>query len=166
MAGTSTTDAVATFLVDEADTLDAHDFDAWLAMLAPDIFYEVPIPTVGEGWPGYLLQETYETLVARVRRLQSPSAWSEHPPSRTRRLITNLSVTSAAGDDEANGSGAIEVMSNFALYCYRDAVSTPVILTGGRTDVLRPLDGNLRLARRTVALDATVLALSPLSVLL
>ena len=156
-------DTVVKFLLDEARALDDHRFDDWLGMLAPDIFYEVPIPTAGDGWPGYLLEETYDTLVTRVRRLQSPSAWSEQPPSRTRRLVTNIWVD---GNAPSGGGERFDVTCNFALFSYRGDASTPVVVTGERVDSVRVVGDDPQLCRRTVSLDSMVVPLSPLSVLL
>ncbi|WP_288144518.1 aromatic-ring-hydroxylating dioxygenase subunit beta, partial [Acinetobacter baumannii] len=39
------------------------------------------------------IDDSYFYLKGRVRRLTSGISWSEEPPSRTRRLITNIRVT-------------------------------------------------------------------------
>ena len=42
-----------------------------------------------------ILDETKETLTARVARLETGMAWAEDPPSRTRHLISNIEVEPA-----------------------------------------------------------------------
>ena len=65
------------FLVEEAETLDAGDLDAWLDMLTPDIKYRMPLRVTtnaidGDGFIGSAahFDEDLATLKLRVRKLQ------------------------------------------------------------------------------------------------
>jgi 3-phenylpropionate/cinnamic acid dioxygenase small subunit len=93
-------------------------------------------------------------------------AWAEDPPSRTRHLITNVTVRRNAegGADGADG----EYVAESAFLCYRNRLEREVdIYAGGRTDILRRSeDGGLLIARRTILLDQNVLLAKNISTFL
>ena len=153
------------FLAREAECLDDNRVRDWLAMLAPDIRYEVPIvqtrlrgedPVVADGWH---MKETFGSLEARVARLETGSAWGEDPPTRTRRLIGNVQ----AGPWQ---NGEIEVKSNLLLYLGRGDSAEYLVLGAGRQDVLWQDGQALRLRRRLVILSHTTLPTQSLGVFL
>ena len=153
------------FLAREAECLDDNRVRDWLAMLAPDIRYEVPIvqtrlrgedPVVADGWH---MKETFGSLEARVARLETGSAWGEDPPTRTRRLIGNVQ----AGPWQ---NGEIEVKSNLLLYLGRGDSAEHLVLGAGRQDVLWQDGQALRLRRRLVILSHTTLPTQSLGVFL
>jgi 3-phenylpropionate/cinnamic acid dioxygenase small subunit len=158
--------ACARFLSREADALDRRQFDAWLALLHPEIDYRVPVRTTrlardGDGFSAvaFFMKENLGTLNLRIKRLKSDYAWAENPPTRTRRLITNTRLDRATDEECA-------VKSNFAVYCFRGDNPVPVVLTGERQDVLAAVGGDWRLKKRLVLLDTTVLGMESLSIFL
>ena len=85
---------VEQFLYAEAALLDARRYRDWLALLADDVHYWMPIRrtmTSAEldreftrlGDMAYF-DDDREMLEMRVRKLEAGSAWSEDPPSRSR----------------------------------------------------------------------------------
>ncbi len=155
------------FLLDEAATLDENRFDDWLEMLHPEIDYRVPIRvtrerSAGAGFSseGYHFLENRESLQTRVDRLATDYAWAEDPPSRTRRFLTNFRVHALDGTDD------LRVRSNMLLYRERLDDTHQQLLVGEREDDLRELDGALRLVRRLVLLDHTVLMTPNLGIFL
>jgi len=157
----------AQFLYYEAELLDRRKFPEWLTLLSGDIDYRVPIRTTrqmenGEGFShkAFHFKETFATLRQRVARFGSEFAWSENPPSRTRRLITNIRVESA----DANGSH--RVLSNFAVYSFRGEAPAPMILTGERQDMLCSTKVGWKLRERLVLLDSTIIGMESISILL
>jgi biphenyl 2,3-dioxygenase beta subunit len=76
-------------------------------------------------------------------------AWAEDPPSRTRRLITNIRIGSI--DDKE-----LKVHSNFQLYRTR-LNSEEDSWLGRREDVLRRGENGFQLARRHIFLEQTVI---------
>ncbi len=155
----------AEFLHHEADLLDNRQLDEWFNLLAPDLDYRIPVRfTVDHGASvgpfsssGFHLLANWRSMKARIDRLRSDAAWSEHPPTRTRRLLTNIQVY-ATGQD-----GEFAVSSNFLFYRAR-AEGEAALLCGTRYDVLRAEDGALRLARRTVFLDQVSLPVECISI--
>lgn len=158
--------ALENFLFNEAKLLSDWKVEKWLENVTPDISYRVPVRSTLESpkeyEPGYSstsfhLLEDYGTLKARVQRLATRSAWSETPPSRVRRHISCVQSLVA-------GDGEFHVSSNMLLFWGRDLES--VIISGERQDVIRLVDGCLKLASRTLLLDHTVLPLPSIPFLL
>jgi 3-phenylpropionate/cinnamic acid dioxygenase small subunit len=115
---------VVSWLHDEAALLDEHRYDEWLVLLAEDLVYRVPIRVTRFEAEGDRddteaglshFDETRASLAARILRVREPTAWSEHPPSRTRHLVTNVRVW--------NRDGGYEVRSALLLLRSRGASS-------------------------------------------
>jgi 3-phenylpropionate/cinnamic acid dioxygenase small subunit len=154
---------VEQFLYAEAALLDDRNLDEWFTLMAPDIYYHMPVRSnrqrrelaqevSGIGDLSHF-DETHDLLYQRVRRLRLGTAWAEDPPSRTRRLITNVRVRPAEDGDEYH------VESNFLVYRTR-LEREQDLLAGQRSDLLRRSNTHLgwQIARRTILLDqATVL---------
>lgn len=150
---------VQEFLYKEAALLDDRQLEAWLELLTEDIHYWMPLrrtTTVKEldrefTRPGdmALFDDDIRTLRLRVQRLGVGRAWAEDPPSRTRRMITNLRILELDGDE-------ILTTCNFQLYRTRLA-SEEDSWIGRREDLLRRVGGELKLARRHIFLEQTVI---------
>lgn len=95
----------------EAALLDGWQLDAWLALLTPDVEYQVPPLDYPDAEPSntlFMIADDRVRLESRVRQLQSATAWAENPRSRTRRLITNVLVLeSSAETARANANFAV-----------------------------------------------------------
>jgi 3-phenylpropionate/cinnamic acid dioxygenase small subunit len=96
----------------------------------------------------------------RVKRLGTRYAWAEDPPSRNRHMVSNVLLTGSTP------SGALVVASNLLLTRSRFDESRGESLSGARSDVLERIDGELRLARRTVYLDQTTLPVGSITTFL
>lgn len=163
-AGSDTYAEVLDWVYREAELLDDREEREWLeTMVSRDIVYQVPIrQTVrraeGDGFAdgGFHLNESYGSLLVRVERNLSPSAWAEDPPPRTRRFVTNIRVT-------ALGDGGLGVRSNLLVYRTWQDEPQPSLLAAQRRDALCRADGTLLLRRRLVLLDLTVLQVPNLS---
>ena len=156
------------FYIREAWLLDERRLQEWLQLFTDDVLYFMPrrknvhrrelqreLTALGDL---AILEEDKRYLEMRIARLDSGMAWAEDPPSRTRHLIGNLEVTSLD-----NG----EVAARTAFLVYRSHLETDSqLLSGYREDVLRKVEGEWRVARRTIVLDANVLLDKNLSVFL
>ena len=154
------------FLFDEAEALDRWELRRWLDLLSADIDYRVPVRSnrlgasnAGFSNSAYLLREDLGSLQLRIRRLETDTAWSENPRTRTRRMVANVRVHDSAGD-------AVTVSSNLMVLCYRGESPQPVILSCERRDVLVREGSVLKLKSRLALLDATVLGMDALSIFL
>lgn len=154
---------VEQFFAREAMLLEHRLFDAWLDLLASDFTYTMETVVNAYGRHArnrpektYLFCDTKPQMTQRVARLKTGIAWSEEPPSRTRRLITNVIATRV--DDDL-----LQVHSNFLVFRSRQE-SDNTIYVGGRVDHLRIAVATMTLASRTVTLDQAVLQAHNLSI--
>jgi 3-phenylpropionate/cinnamic acid dioxygenase small subunit len=170
---------VEQFLYREARLLDERRFREWLelftddarywmggrsnrypktskaiAILDPDRHVEDDLTNEDEL---AILDETRETLGRRIARLETGMAWAEDPPSRTRHLITNLEVKPGDAVSE------LKVYHNFIVYRSR-AETEQDYYVGARRDVLRRVDGALKIAHRKLTLDQNVLSAQNVSI--
>ena len=154
------------FLVEEAALLDAADYSGWLDLLCEDIRYLMPVRVTtarGAGFDtladmGHFDEDMY-ALRKRVQRLATDHAWAEDPPSRTRHFVTNVRTFSDAGDD-------LRVESALLLFRSRGDTREADLISAGRTDLLRATADGLRLARREITVDESVLRTQNLAVFL
>jgi len=143
----------------ESALLDEHRYDEWIELFTDDVHYFMPIRRtmtrrqLGREFtkPGEMafFDDDKELLRTRVEKLSTGTAWAEDPPSRTRHLITNVRV-------EDTDESELVVHSNF--YLYRTRLKSAVDeWVGRREDTLRRVDGDLKVARRFIYLDQTIL---------
>ncbi len=158
--------AVTAFLVDEAETLDRAAYREWLAFLTDDISYRMPVRVTAahtlansflDGMDHF--SEDRYSLVKRVERFETDHAWTEDPPSRTRRFVTNVRAW-YGGDDDL-------VAKNYLLF-FRSRGDTrqPDWVSAERIDRLRRTDGGFQIAERFIAVDEAVLRTQNLAVFL
>ena len=148
---TITRQAVEDFLYEEAALLDEWRLDEWLALLTEDATYEVPSTDTPDGDPRTslsLIADDKTRIRSRVAQLRGKSAWAENPPSRTRRMISNVRVLQDDGE-------AIHVTANFVVYRLRfEQMDTYV----GRYEyTLVQRDGRLKIRTRKAILDLEAL---------
>jgi len=158
------------FLFLEAELLDERRLREWLELFTDDARYWMPIrhnplerpadvqDELSKPGEGYYFNDTKETLKIRVERVYSTQAWAEMPPSRTRRLISNIRVKKDDGRE-------IEVDCNFFVYRTRMEKDEDIFV-GTRKDVLRRAGGGMKIARRTIILDQAVLNAKNISIFL
>lgn len=164
------------FLYHTAELLDDRRLTDWHDLVTEDITYRVPVRTTRErsnesefSDTAYLMKEDWGTLKVRTERMENDFAWSEDPPSRTRRQVTNVRVTDV-GDDE------VELKNNLVIVRSRKEETDPEFLTMERHDTLRRVadgyvppsggDPGFKLATRCVLLDHTVIPTNSLSIIL
>jgi 3-phenylpropionate/cinnamic acid dioxygenase small subunit len=170
---------VEQFLYREARLLDERRFHEWLELLTDDVRYWMagrsnrypksskaiaildPDRYVEDDLPREdelaILDEDKTTLKARVARLDTGMAWAEDPPSRTRHLITNIEI-------EPGETGSdLKAYSNFIVYRSRSETEQDFYV-GARRDVLRRVDGALKIADRKCIIDQNVLLAKNVSI--
>ncbi|MBJ22683.1 MAG: hypothetical protein CL933_25005 [Deltaproteobacteria bacterium] len=157
---------VMDFLHHETQLLDDGALDEWLDLLSDDICYLMPIRTTQArtGGSGFVDAGFYDdskpSLAARVQRyLETSSAWVEDPPSRVRRFVSNVRVWLAQDGDRY-------VRSNYLVLRSRLDAKEYELVSAERRDLLRPIDGGLKLLKRHIYCDQTLLGVQNLSFLL
>lgn len=153
---------IAQFFYAEAELLDERRYDEWLALLADDIRYWMPMrrnvkfgdtereftrETDDIAW----FDEGKDTLTRRVRQIQTGIHWAEEPRSRIAHMVSNVQLLSVTPDER-------EVIAKSRFLIYRNRAETETdILVGKREDTLRRDGAGWSIARRKIVLDQNVL---------
>lgn len=159
--------AIEQFLYHEARLLDDRRYEDWYELLADDLHYFMPtrynrLRREGDrefsaANEAAFFDEDRASIAVRIRRLNTGMAWAEDPPSRTRHIVSNVTIRPVA-------NGEYQVDSYYMLY--RSRLEREVeTFVGMRHDVLRRADNaaGFLIARRTIILDQAVLAARNLS---
>jgi len=139
------------FLFAEAALLDELKLEDWLKLFLDEAHYKVPALDVREASDQdslYLVSDNMSRLRSRVRQYQGRAMWVENPPSRTRRMVTNVRILSADASE-------IRVAANFVVYRVRDDLVDAYI--GRYEHVLVPTEAGLRFKERKAILDLEAL---------
>src|ERR1700722_12609096 len=131
----------------EAALLDEWRLEEWLDLLTEDAIYQVPPTDVPEGDARntlFIIADDALRIRSRVKQLLGKAAWAENSHSRTRRMIANVRVLGAEGEN-------ILVTANFAVHRMRyESVDTYI----GHYDYKLLRKGNeLRIRERMAILD-------------
>jgi 3-phenylpropionate/cinnamic acid dioxygenase small subunit len=154
------------FLNREAYLLDNRRYREWLALLADDIVYFMPMrrnvafgehdghenTRQGEGISWF--DEDKWTLGKRVEQIETGTHYAEEPLSRVTHMISNLRLLDIRPD--AENAAEVTVGSCFLVYQNRVEYETNTFV-GRRTDVLRLAGDGWKIARREIILDQNIL---------
>ena len=158
---------VLSFLYREAELLDTGRQAEWLDLLAEDVSYRMPVRlNIRRNGSNPYTEETdifsdnLASLRVRVNKLDTEYAWAETPPSRTRHHVSNVRVVETDNPDE------LDVRSYVLVYRNRTDSPAADLFSAERQDILRRVDGQLRLARRLIILDQAVVGARHLAILL
>lgn len=133
------------FIYREARYQDEHEYDAWEALWTDDAIYWVP---AGGDDPDPTKQvsiifDNRSRIALRIKQLHTGKRHSQEPRSRLRRLISNIELLGAEGDDALVGA-------NFLVIESRERGTE---LWAGRTEYrLRRVDDELKMAYKKVVL--------------
>ena len=157
------------FLYVEARLLDETRLKEWGDTLAQDLIYTAPLretrPVSQQAASVVRTMQHYHddwrSVMGRIMRLTgTKSAWAEDPPSRTRRLVTNVLVEATDKPDEYSVRSYLLVTRSRFNFDEFDLIS------GERRDVLRVDGDSFKLARREILLDQAVLGTPNLAIFL
>lgn len=158
---------VQQFLYREARHHDNEEFREWLTMLTEDIHYWMPYryqryrknekePTI---YDTAYYNDDMECLVKRIIRTETGTCWSEDPATRSAHVVTNIEVELTDNPDEFRVYSLVTVHRNIN----EDEEHT---MLGHRTDLIRRVDGVLKLAKRKIILDQNIFKNKSLNVYL
>ncbi|WP_428097798.1 3-phenylpropionate/cinnamic acid dioxygenase subunit beta [Candidatus Rariloculus sp.] len=155
---------VEDFFYREADLLDEREYDEWLDLLTEDIVYWMPMRknvsfknrdrdiTAEDDLAWF--HDDKDTLIKRVRQIQTGIHWADEPISRISHLITNIRLA----DPISSLDDGEKVTTKCRFIVYRNRLETETdILVGRREDTLTRVDGELKIAWRKIILDQSVL---------
>jgi len=167
--GTTDYNRIVEFLYEEASLLDQIRLKEWSARLAPDLVYTAPLrETRGMSHQAATFVRTvqhyhddYRSVMGRIMRLTgTKSAWAEDPPSRTRRLVTNVLVHTTPNPEE------FAVVSYLLVTRSRFNFDDHDLISAERHDLLRRDGDSFKLARREILLDQAVIGTPNLAIFL
>lgn len=154
---------IVNFLYREANLLDERNFGAWLDLLDETLVYRMPLRVTREKGDKEdiikemtFLEESKRSLVTRVSRLKTSSAWAEDPPSRTRHFISNIMITEQSESE-------VHVTSYFQMLRSRGSKTDVEQIFGHREDILQNTDGQWKLVNRIIYPDQSVLGIRNIS---
>jgi 3-phenylpropionate/cinnamic acid dioxygenase small subunit len=157
----------------EADLLDGRRYEEWLELFTDDVRYWMPLrknvpwrDRSGDisredevGW----FDDDKDTLTKRVKQLMTGIHWAEEPLSRVSHLISNVRLTEKR-ETLADGE---EMLVTCRFFVYRNRLETETdFLVGRREDLLRRANGDLKIAKRTILIEQSVLMAKNLTVFL
>src|SRR3546814_163896 len=97
------------FLYAEAAMIDGREYRAWLDLWTEDCSYWMPIRrtvTLSDIELEFtkrgdmsFYDDDKNSLTMRVVKMESGSAWSEDPPSRTRHIVANVRILGKTGNE-------------------------------------------------------------------
>jgi len=158
---------VTDFLYEEAHFLETGEFEEWLLMIDDDVEYVAPVRRTRLRHEGSEFdpaakhfEESIDTLKQRVRRIRTRYAFAEDPPSRTRRLVTNIRVHETDVPNEYAVASSLLVL--------RNQMDEPTfhLIAALREDVLRRHPEGMKLLRRTILMDSAALSTNNLAIFL
>ena len=152
-------EAVEAFLYREARLMDAHLYEEWLALFDDDATYWIP-SNRDEIDPRREVSIAYadrDHLGLQVARLASGRAYTQDPPARLCRVVSNVEVEPAEGD-------AAVVHSVFQLQVVR--AGRDRLIAGRAIYRLRSSGGEIRIMSKKVELAANDEVLGDLTFLL
>ena len=138
--------------------MDEHRYDEWESLWTDDAIYWVPCSAddIDPTQHVSIIYDDRSRIGHRVARLKSGEALAQDPPSRLRRLISNIEISEAENGD-------IDVRSNFLVIEVRQDQR---IWAGRTLHRLRREHGELKMATKKVLLVNNNVELPPLGFLI
>lgn len=136
---------VEQFLYREARLADEHHYDEWEALWTDDADYWVPAGHEDSNPETQMsvIRDNRHRIATRVAQLKTGKRHSQSPPSRLRRIVSNVEITGQEDED-------VLAEANFVLVESRERGNH---VWGGRYRYrLRNVDGELRMAAKHVIL--------------
>jgi 3-phenylpropionate/cinnamic acid dioxygenase small subunit len=133
------------FIYREARLADEHAYDAWEELWTDDAVYWVPFGA-DDADPKSQMSVIYDNrsrIATRMRQFQTGKRHAQNPPSRLRRVVSNVELL---GEDNVD----VLAGANFAVYESRERGMT---VWAGRSEYrLRRTGGTWRMAAKKVVL--------------
>lgn len=159
---------ITNFLYLEARLLDQGKYNDWLDLFADDLDYRMLGRVTNEGkdhrsnidYRSRYFQETKKSLITRVSKFDTTSAWAEFAGLRQRHFVSNIIVEPTNKPDE------YQVSSYFLFKRSRGSDERTEELFGERVDIIRRENDTWKIASRTIYPDRSVFAYTNLSMFL
>ncbi|NLJ61778.1 MAG: 3-phenylpropionate/cinnamic acid dioxygenase subunit beta [Alcaligenaceae bacterium] len=151
---------VKAFLYREARLLDTEQWDDWLALMHEEVHYWMPgienrrrEDKLGQYSADHMayFDDHLRDLTRRVERFKQATAWAENPPTRNVHIVSNVEVFAGENEDE--------LVVHSCIFSVRSrGLNEHFEIAARREDVLRRVDGELKILRRKILIpNATLL---------
>ncbi len=147
------------FITTEARLQDEHRYDEWEALWADDGVYWVPAngDDIDPEQQMSIIYDNRSRIALRIKQFHTGKRHSQSPPSRLRRVVSNVEITGEDGD-------CLIVCANALVFESQTRGDT---VWASRNEYrLRRIQGQWRMARKKVALTNNHKALYTLSFLI
>jgi ethylbenzene dioxygenase beta subunit len=150
--------AFQALLYKEARLLDQEDYEQWLAMLADDIHYYMPVPArylreekkqAIKPLDAHIFNDYKKQIELRIARFATNLVWSENPQNAINHTVTNIEVFPTDVDGEWNALSVVTVLRSRL-----DGVEKRMVVS--RDDIWRIEGDSLKLAKRNMLFNHTV----------
>ncbi|HYF27878.1 MAG TPA: aromatic-ring-hydroxylating dioxygenase subunit beta [Baekduia sp.] len=133
------------FLFREARYADEHQYDDWEALWTDDAIYWVPAQAedIDPTQQMSVIFDNRSRIATRIKQLHTGKRHAQTPPSRLRRLISNVEIIE-------EGEDGTLVFSNFLVAESRERGTQ--LWAGKAEHRLRRVDGEVRMAYKKVVL--------------
>ncbi|MEK1942870.1 MAG: aromatic-ring-hydroxylating dioxygenase subunit beta [Pseudomonas sp.] len=150
---------VSQFLFREARLQDTHQYDEWEALWTRDGVYWVPAngDDIDPETQMSIIYDNRSRIALRIKQFHTGKRHTQAPRSRLGRVLSNVEIIEASGDEIRVAANAMVFESNLraeTVWCTRNEY------------LLRREDGGLRMARKKVVLVNNDKALYTLSFLI
>ncbi|CAE6840691.1 aromatic-ring-hydroxylating dioxygenase subunit beta [Paraburkholderia aspalathi] len=160
---------VSQFLAQEARLLDEGKFEEWATLFTEDGYYWMPASTDRSN-PYSEISIFFDDrllMQERIARLRHPRVHAQLPPSRTSRLVANISLeTPRKGEEQLDGD--VLVRSKLLMGEFRPNVvpdeGNRRFFTGTCWHLLRPSAESYKMRWKRVDIIDADAALAPISV--
>ena len=154
------------FLLTEAALLDGNQFREWTNLLSEELNYVMPVRSTRENFikthfsnEMFHFNENYKSIILRVKRMETDYAWAEDPASRARRFITNVRVSRLEDN-------RFDVKSYILMTRNRLEAVEYQLLSAERCDIIEKTDEGLKLVKREIFADSTIIGMKNLQLFL
>ena len=150
---------VSQFLYREARLQDTHEYDDWEALWTSDGVYWVPAngDDIDPETQMSIIYDNRSRIALRIKQFHTGKRHTQAPRSRLGRVLSNVEIIEASGDEIRVAANAMVFESNLraeTVWCTRNEY------------LLRREEGGLRMARKKVVLVNNDKALFTLSFLI
>ena len=167
LASAELVNEVQQFLYREARLQDSEKFRDWLDLLTEDVHYWMPYryqryrknekePTI---YDTAYYNDSLEDLKRRILRTETGTCWSEDPATRVAHVVTNIEVELTESPEEFRVYSLVTVHRNMNE-------DEEHAMVGHREDIIRRVQGQLKLAKRKIILDQNIFMNKSLNVYL
>ncbi|AOE86792.1 aromatic-ring-hydroxylating dioxygenase subunit beta [Pseudomonas sp. TCU-HL1] len=150
---------VSQFLAREARLQDTHEFDEWESLWTADGVYWVPAngDDIDPETQMSIIYDNRSRISLRIKQFHTGKRHTQTPRSRLGRVLSNIEVLEANGDE-------IRVVANAMVF--ESSLRADTVWCTRNEYLLRREEGGLRMARKKVVLVNNDKALFTLSFLI